>query len=178
MIATAEENGFDTEKIVVTGNSASGHLSLTTGILDESAGFDYECVTGSLAGPVKLDLGVAAVVNWCGITDVADILDGPNQQGYAVRWMGSLPDRYEIAKRVSPLTYTRKGLPPIFTIHGNADKIVPYSHAVRLHKALDEAGVTNHLHTVEGGGHGGFSKAEQIKIHGKIDTFLKEHGIL
>ena len=178
MIATAEENGFDTEKIVVTGNSASGHLSLTTGILDESAGFDYECVTGSLAGPVKLDLGVAAVVNWCGITDVADILDGPNQQGYAVRWMGSLPDRYEIAKRVSPLTYIRKGLPPIFTIHGNADKIVPYSHAVRLRKALDKAGVTNYLHTVEGGGHGGFSKAEKIKIHGKIDAFLKEQGIL
>ena len=92
--------------------------------------------------------------------------------------MGSLPDRYEIAKRVSPLTYIRKGLPPIFTIHGNADKIVPYSHAVRLRKALDKAGVTNYLHTVEGGGHGGFSKAEKIKIHGKIDAFLKEQGIL
>ncbi len=178
VIANAEEHGFDTTKIVVTGHSAGGHLSLTTGILDESAGLDYECVTGSLAGPVKLDLGVAAVVNWYGITDVADILDGPNQQGYAVRWMGSLPDRYEIAKRTSPLSHIRKGLPPIFTIHGNADKIVPYSHAVRLHKALDKAGVTNHLHTVEGGGHGGFSKEEQIKIHGKVDAFLKRHGIL
>ncbi len=178
VIANAAEHGFDTEKIVVTGHSAGGHLSLTTGILDESAGFDYECVTGSLAGPVKLDLGVAAVVNWYGITDVTDILDGPNQQGYAVRWMGSLPDRYEIAKRTSPLTHIREGLPPIFTIHGNADKIVPYSHAVRLHKALDKAGVTNHLHTVEGGGHGGFSKAEQIKIHGKVDAFLEQHGIL
>ena len=39
VIANAEEHGFDTEKIVVTGHSAGGHLSLTTGILNESAGF-------------------------------------------------------------------------------------------------------------------------------------------
>ena len=178
VIANAEEHGFNTEKIVVTGHSAGGHLSLMTGILDEAAGLDYECVTGSLAGPVKLDLRVAAVVNWFGITDVGDLLAGPNQQGYAVRWMGSLPDRDKIAKRVSPLTYVRKGLPPVYTIHGNADKIVPYKQSVRLHKELDKAGVTNYLYTVEGGGHGGFSKAEQIKIHGKIDAFLKEQGIL
>ena len=61
---------------------------------------------------------------------------------------------------------------------GNADKIVPYQHAVRLHKALDGAGVPNHLHTVEGGKHGGFTKEQMVLIHGRINGFLKEHGVL
>jgi acetyl esterase/lipase len=178
VIASARMYGFDTKKIVVTGNSAGGHLALTTSLLNESAGLDYECVTGSLAGPVKLDLNVAAVVNWYGITDVPDILTGPNQQGYAVRWMGSQVNSHEIAKRVSPLTHVRVGLPPVFTIHGDADKIVPYSHAVRLHEALEKIGVKNQLHTVKGGGHGGFSDEEQAAIYKKIDSFLRDHGIL
>ena len=178
VIANAEEHGFDTDRIVVTGHSAGGHLSLMTGILNEAAGFDYECVTGSLAGSVELDLKVAAVVNWFGITDVGDLLEGENQQGYAVRWMGSLAERLEIAERVSPLTYVREDLPPILTIHGDADKIVPYQHAVRLHEALDGAGAPNRLHTVEGGKHGGFSKEQMVLIHGRINVFLKEHGVL
>ena len=31
---------------------------------------------------------------------------------YAVGWLGSLPDRDAVAKRVSPFTYVRKDLPP------------------------------------------------------------------
>ena len=178
VIANAEEYGFDADRIVVTGHWAGGHLSLMTGVLDEAAGFDYECVTGSLAGPVELDLKVAAVVNWFGIIDVSDLLEGENQQGYAVRWMGSLADRLEIAERVSPLTYVRENLPPILTIHGDADKIVPYQHAVRLHKALDRAGAPNRLHTVEGGKHGGFTNEQMVLIHERINVFLKEHGVL
>jgi hypothetical protein len=40
-----------------------------------------------------------------------DLLDGPNRKAYAVAWLGSVPQREEIARRVSPLTYVRAGLP-------------------------------------------------------------------
>ena len=53
VIASAEEYGFDTERIVVTGNSAGGHLALTTGILPASAGLDRQC-------PGDEELSVAA----------------------------------------------------------------------------------------------------------------------
>src|SRR5690348_16170209 len=102
-----------------------------TGMLTPEVGFDNEC-------PGKEKLQVSAIVNYFGITDVADLLAGPNQQTYAVTWLGSLRDRFELAKQLSPLTYVRPGLPPIFTAHGDADTSVPYQHAVRLHKALDE----------------------------------------
>jgi transposase-like protein len=65
---------------------------------------------------------------------------------------------YSVAKCVSPLTYVRKGLPPILTIHGDNDQLASYSHAVRLHEALAKAGVINQLLTIPWGRHGGFTK--------------------
>jgi acetyl esterase/lipase len=148
-ILKREAVNFDTTKLVVTGHSAGGHLSLTTGMLPASAGLDRECPGGE-------DLKVAAIVNWYGITDVVDILDGANTKEYAVAWLSSMPNRDEIARRVSPLSYVRKGLPPIITIHGDADPTVPYTHAVRLQEALNKAGIPNQLVTIPGGKHGGF----------------------
>lgn len=171
VIKNAKEYGFDPSRLVVTGHSAGGHLSLTTGTVPASAGLDRQC-------PGSEDLKVAAVINWYGITDVVDLLDGPNQQSYAVAWLGSLSDREAVARRVSPLTYVRSGLPPVLTIHGDADPVVPYSHALRLKAALDQAGVPNELVTVPGGKHGGFSRAETVKIFTAIRAFLAKHGLL
>ena len=114
VISKAKDYNFDINKLVVTGHSAGGHLSLMTGMLPASAGLDRQC-------PGNEELKVAAIINWFGITDVGDLLEGPNQQTYAVTWLSSLTNRDEIAKRVSPLTYVRSGLPPILTIHGDAD---------------------------------------------------------
>jgi acetyl esterase/lipase len=167
----AKDYGFDLNHLVVNGHSAGGHLSLMTGMLTPEAGFDNEC-----PGPEKLQ--VAAIVNFYGITDVADLLAGPNEKTYAVRWFGSLRDRFDLAKQLSPLTYVRPGLPPIFTAQGDADATVPYQHAVRLHKALTAAGVPNELYTVPGGKHGGWTTDQYLNVQEAIFAFLKQHGVL
>ena len=178
----AERYNFDVGRIVVTGNSAGGHLSLTTGMLTESAGLDRQCPgdrnrawsTGTLS---MAELKVAAIINWYGITDVVGLMHGPpgSSGNFTEAWLGSRSDREEVAKRVSPLTYVRAGLPPVLTIHGDADPIVPYDQGVRLHEALDQAGVPNQLITVPGGGHGGFSTDENIRIYAAIREFLSQH---
>ena len=170
VIRNAEEYNFDPSRIVTTGHSAGGHLSLTTSMVPASVGLDREC-------PGDEELRVAAIINWYGITDVGDLLDGPNEKSYAVEWLGSLPDRFEIAERVSPLTYVRSGLPPVLTIHGDADPAVPYAHATRLRDALEAAGVPNQLHTVPGGRHGGFTKDETLVIWDTIRAFLGRHHL-
>lgn len=172
----AKTYGFDTNRLVVTGDSAGGHLSLMTGMLDSSAGFDnVSCGWWPLEhGPFK----VGAIVNYYGITDVADLLEGTNRQDYAVAWFGSLPDRLDLARRLSPLTYVRADLPPILTFHGDADTIVPYQHAVRLHGALDHAGVPNRLVTIPGGKHGGWTRDQYFKVQQEIFAFLEKYGIL
>lgn len=154
----AQQWHFDTSKIVLMGHSAGGHLSLITGMLPAGTGLDNQCY-----GDEKLK--VAAIINWYGITDVNDLIKGSNLKNYAVMWMGSQQNAEEIARRVSPLTYVRAGLPPILTIHGDKDDVVPYNHATRLHEALDKAQVPNQLLTMKGGGHGDFSQADYVKSY-------------
>ena len=180
----AERFDFDLERIVVTGNSAGGHLALTTGMLPASAGLDRQCpgdrrrawTTGATS---TAPLEVAAIVNWYGITDVYDLAHRtPGTSGnFTEAWLGSGSDRDDVARRVSPTNYVHGGTPPVLTIHGDADSIVPYDHATRLHELLDEWGVSNRLLTIEGGGHGGFSPAENQRIYAAIRAFLAEHGL-
>jgi len=168
----AKAYGFDTTRIIVTGGSAGGHLALMTGMLDSSALFDATREWDQ----TNTTLRVAAIINWYGITDVNDILAGPNRQNYAVSWLGSQADRDGLARRVSPLTYVRQGLPPILTIHGDQDELVPYSHAVRMHGMLEKAGVPNQLVTIPGGKHGGFSREQMIDCYATIREFLRRYG--
>jgi acetyl esterase/lipase len=170
IIRNAKEYNFDVNRIVTTGYSAGGHLALTTGMIPATAGLDRQC-------PGTEPLKVAAIVNWYGITDVADLLDGANMRGYAVEWLGSRPDRVEVARRLSPLTYVRRELPPVLTIHGDADPTVPYAHATRLHAALQQAGTTTELVTIPNGRHGNFPLADQLRAVQAVRAFLAKHGI-
>lgn len=170
-IATqAKTYDIDTTRLVVTGESAGGHLALTTGMIPESAGLDRQCSGAPLPR-------VAAIIDWYGIVDVNDLLDGDNRKTYAVQWLGSLPNREEIARRVSPLTYVRPGLPPVLAIQGDADPTVPYQHSVRLTAALTKAGVANQLVTIPGGKHGGFTPEERTRIYVAIRAFLAKNGL-
>ena len=168
---SAKQWNFDTSKIVLTGHSAGGHLSLIAGMLPAGSELDNRCY-----GDEKMR--VAAIINWYGITDVNDLIQGENLKNYAVMWMGSQKDAAEIAKRVSPLTYVRNDLPPIFTVHGDKDDVVPYPHALRLKEALDKAKIPNKLHTIKGGGHGMFQLNEYVSTYEEIWKFLRENKII
>lgn len=177
----AKRYNFDLGKVVVTGNSAGGHLALTTGLIKPDSELTNQCAANepSWSGPyVNAAPKVAAVVNWYGITDVAGMLHGPNIRSYAVAWFGSMPGRMALAEQLSPLTHVRAGGPAVLTIHGDADPLVPYGHATRLHKALEKAGVKNELVTIQGGGHGGFSADQQVGAYEKIRSFLGGLGIV
>ena len=181
----AERYNFDVSRIVVTGNSAGGHLALTTGMVTADAGLDRQCPgdrnrSWSTGTTSMAELEVAAIINWYGITDVVGLMQGPpgSSGNFTEAWLGSRSDRADVAARVSPLTYVRPGLPPVLTIHGEADPIVPHDHALRLHQALDTAGVPNQLVTVPGGGHGGFGPDENVRIYESIRAFLQQHSIL
>ena len=176
VLQSSNQHLIDKQKIVLTGHSAGGHLALITGIL--GAFVDLESEFSLSASPPSTPVNrspVAAIVNWYGITDVADMLEGPNIREYAQQWLADLPNPFEIARRVSPLSYIQKGIPPILSIHGDADPSVPYSHAVRLHEALDREGIANTLVTVPGGGHCYFPPSENSRAFDEIWNFLGNH---
>jgi acetyl esterase/lipase len=170
VIQNSKNYNFDTSQLVLMGHSAGGHLALMTGMTPDSAGLDREC-------PGSESLKVAAIIDWFGITDVQEVIAGPNVRPWAEKWLGSLPDRNTLAIRVSPLTYVRSGLPPTIIIHGDKDPTVPYTQALRLRSALAKAGVPNQLVTIPGGGHGFFGKKQTQKAYAEIFDFLEKNGV-
>jgi acetyl esterase/lipase len=159
----AAQYKVDRKRILATGSSAGGHLALMTAMTPASAG---------LGSSIK----IAAVVDFFGVADVADQLVGPNQRPSAVAWIPEQPDRLELARRVSPITHVRKGLPPILVLHGDADMVVPYQQSVALVNALKSASDDAELITVPGGQHG-FTSAEMEQLWPRIFQWLRKRKI-
>ncbi len=157
--------GVDKDRIVVTGQSAGGHLALMVGMADKK----------SKLGPVSK---VRAVVNFYGITDVSDQVEGPNMREWASTWLPEQERRYELARQVSPITYVRKDVPPVLTIHGDADQTVPYEHGVRLTRAIRDAGGAAELIAIPNGRHG-FPKETLDRLYEReIWPFLEKHEVI
>lgn len=170
----ANQFGFDTDRLVVAGGSAGGHLALMTGMLPQSAGFDDGCAFSIGQEPVK----VSAIVDFFGPTDVAQLMKDPSRQSWAVEWFAGVEDPAALARRVSPLTYVRPGLPPTIIVHGTRDDAVPYQQSARLHQAFDSVGVPNELVTIENGGHGSYPDSEKLHAQAEIFRFLEKYGII
>ena len=66
----------------------------------------------------------------------------------------------------------------MLTLHGEADPVVPYTQAKRLHEALDRAGVPNRLVPIRGGGHGDFDGYEVLRATRVVREFLLKRGLI
>jgi acetyl esterase/lipase len=171
VIRHAAQYGLDPARLVLVGSSAGAHLALMAALAPATAGFDGLC-------PGNEPLAVAAVVNFFGIADVGELLGPPNPRDFAVGWIGPGPDAPARAARVSPLTYVSKGAPAVLTLHGDADPVVPFTQATRLHAALDRVGAPNRLVPIRGGRHGDFGGNEVLQATHVVHDFLLKRGIV
>lgn len=167
----ARQHRIDTQQLVIAGLSAGGHLALLTGMVPLCMSVPKPAWAET---PADLPKPVA-IVNWCGPTDLTDLVASPNRQGFAVHWLGDRPDQLAVARAVSPLTYICADLPPVITLHGDRDDIVPYHHAVRLHEALSKAAVSNQLVTLPGAVHA--SLDAYLNAYPQILDFLAQAGV-
>lgn len=179
----APELKTDPQRLVISGGSAGGHLALLAGMLPAGTPFDRACPTEGgdrWRNGREPALKVAAIVNWFGISDLNALLQGPDAKHYAIEWFGAMPEaeRERLARELSPLTHARAGGPPVITIHGEADDVVPFSQARRLHAALEQAGVVNRLIAIPGGGHGGFGRAATARAAAAVREFLQAQGLV
>jgi acetyl esterase/lipase len=161
------------KKIVVVGSSAGGHLALATGMITPQNLFANKCPIQSIKKPK-----ISAIINWFGPTDLVDLLYGKNQRSYALKWFEKTFNPLAVAHSISPVNRIDLSTPPILTIHGDSDDVVPYSQALNFHKALNQNNKTNALLTMHNRKHGGFNETEIRYIYAVIDAFLKRNGIL
>jgi len=154
------EYGLDPQRVVTIGASAGGHLALMVAFAPES--------------PVR----VRGTIDLYGITDVPPLLATADVHPWATEWIGTATDASDLARRMSPLTLVRPGLPPVLIVHSDVDAVVPYDQAERLAGALRSAGVSVDLVTLPGGEHGFLTPAEHERVERSVLEFLGRVGVL
>lgn len=149
----AEELGIDPQRIVVSGASAGGHVALWTALATTPWGSDP--AEAPLAKPAGLVL-VSAAVDTSAATGVL-----------AERMAGH-------ATELSPLHHLDPKMPPVMIIHGDQDKVVPFTQAAALDEKLRISGNDAELVPIKGSGHG----VGRGKVVRAMEDFLKRRGIL
>lgn len=140
--ANAASLGIDPDRLVVSGNSAGGHLSLMAGGARKEAAFE-----GSGG-------------NEAAASDVAAVISFYPPTGLDRRDWGGMPALFgkgaavETMRGASPLTYANANFPPTLLIHGNKDEVVPPGEATNMYEALNAAGVPVELHMFANQPHG------------------------
>jgi acetyl esterase/lipase len=166
----ADKYKFDTTKIVVSGESAGGHLALMTGLLTADSSF--------MAGgrQIHRPLKVAAIINWFGVPDL--VLAAKSwDSAHLKEVVKNDPHPDDLLRLCSPINYITSSSPPVITIHGDQDKAARYEQAPLLHDKLNKFGVKNYLFTVKGKKHGDFDGEEMTAIYKEVWRFLKENGV-
>jgi acetyl esterase/lipase len=150
--SVAQTYGADPRRIVVTGESAGAHLALFAGF--------------------QSGVPVAAIVNFYGLNNLKPFLNSPE-------FREVLPggDPESLARQLSPLTYVRRGLPPVFSVHGTADESVPPDQTVVLTESIQAAAGDASALFIKGGTHL-FSTAQQDVAFDGILAFLRAHGVV
>ncbi|QKW33378.1 alpha/beta hydrolase [Actinomadura sp. NAK00032] len=127
------EYGFDGSTVVAWGESAGAHLA----------------ALAALTGP-----GIAAVVGWSGVYDLAAMPDGGAPGSRESLLLGApVRDAPSLAAEASPLAHVHGGAPPFQLWHGTADRTVPCAQSERMAESLRAAGARAEYRPVDGADH-------------------------
>lgn len=172
--ANAKKYHLDTERIVIWGASAGGHLVTFMGTTQNHSELD-----GKLGPFTGQSTSVKAVINFFGPTDFLVM----NQQGSSMDHNAASSPEGQLlggevsalkprAKIASPFHQLSKDDAPILTVHGTKDPLVPYLQGKALDEKLDTLKVPSLLLTVLDGGHGrGFGPS----VDKVVIKFLRHH---
>ena len=170
--------GVSLRRVLLTGSSAGGHLSLL---------YAYSMADEAPIRPV-------CVVDYCGPTLLTDeeLLTGtPKRYPPEEQWielfsnLTGIPYRGEnreeflpVLLRYSPVTYVNENTVPTVICHGQKDDVVPFSNATALRDALEANGVEYVFLPMPKAGHGledeGIHRESRALFELYAERFLRE----
>lgn len=174
--AKGTEIGVNINRVLLTGDSAGGHLSLLYAYARKKTAPITPVAVISNSGPTDLyddnfyhnnALGDEAAIS--------DLMSKACGQRFTYETRQSAK---EALMRVSPVSYVSADSVPTVINHGNADSIVPFSNAQTLDALLTKYGVEHVLNVYKGADHdlgkddAAKARADEL-LFGYIDRFLK-----
>lgn len=129
VFAHATELNIDTDRVILAGLSAGGHLATLVGL--------------------RTDRPISAIMNFAGPSDFRDFEARTPTTQTGKFWQRTVSDLLgcesgpkcgEAAADASPTTYVHKGQPPMFVQQGEADPIVPRATIDSLVTASQQVG--------------------------------------
>lgn len=170
------EAGVNINKVLLTGDSAGGHLSLLYAYARKNTAPVTPVAVISNSGPT--DLYDDNFYHNNALGDEAAICDLMSK-ACGQRFTYAAKDEARNALySVSPVAYVSADCVPTVINHGNADTIVPFSNAQTLDALLTQYGVEHVLNVYEGADHdlgkddAAKDRADEL-LFGYIDRFLK-----
>ncbi len=170
------EAGVNINKVLLTGDSAGGHLSLLYAYARKNTAPVTPVAVVSNSGPTDLYDDNFYHNNALGDeTVICDLMSKACGQRFSYDTKESA---MQALYSVSPIAYVSADCVPTVINHGNADSIVPFSNALALDALLTQYGVEHVLNVYEGADHD-LGKDEAAKdradelLFGYIDRFLK-----
>lgn len=173
--ANAGRYGFRSDKFIIWGSSAGGHLAALVGVTN-----GHPALEGSVGTYPEHSSSVQAIIDFYGPTDFLTILDQSTLHGINVRapalalLLGKPIEQISaVAREASPVHHIDASDPPIFIAHGDRDIQVPVNQSHELEGAYKSKGLISELKIVHGAGHNDdvYYKEEFLK---EVEYFLSK----
>jgi acetyl esterase/lipase len=154
----AGEYKFNTEKTVILGASAGGHLALLQA---------YKNATPKMR----------AVISLFGPTDMKALYNAYSgssiqQTGLQLLLGGTPTSNAASYEASSPISFATAQSPPTLLLHGSADPLVPIAQSIALKTKLETAGASVKMVTYPNAGHGDWNNATFADAYAQIASFL------
>jgi len=179
LVENASKYGIDPDRIALIGESAGGHLVLTTGLGDEK---DYPCDRSIPGAPAKVRC-IVAYYPRVSFKDKALLLTERFDHPKIEKWMSDIfghswKSDSSMLHKLSPIELVQSNSPAIQIIHGDQDTILPVSNAIAMRDRATAKGVDVECIIVKGAEHcfdGKEIHPSDEEIERKTVDFLLKH---